>query len=377
MKIALICPDSLPCPPIKSGAIELLVDRMAPYLSRLGHSVTVFSIQDPSFSNDERMNGVRFIRYDQSSYFSDVRSYCENQLFDVVQLYNRPDWVEEMKRAVPTARVYLSLHNLLINHEMQDQAALHAFELADHLITVSKFVAEDIIKAIPTVSSKITTLYTGEDPKRFTPHFTMEGKKIAEKLKRELGIPPGYHVVLFVGRLLPKKGCHHLINAMRLVIRKHPKTALVIIGSKWYGDRTISNYVTKLQSRALSVSSFIYFTNFIPVDRLPGYYTMSDILVCPSQWQEPLARVQYEAMAAGIPIISSNRGGNPEVVLNERNGYIIDLYTEPEAYARAIIMLLNNREKRVKIGRANRKLITDRYNFEKYAQRLSNLYQTT
>ncbi|MZQ86021.1 glycosyltransferase [Paenibacillus sp. 5J-6] len=377
MKIALICPDSLPCPPIKSGAIELLVDRMAPYLSRLGHSVTVFSIQDPSFSNDERMNGVRFIRYDQSSYFSDVRSYCENQLFDVVQLYNRPDWVKEMKRAVPTARVYLSLHNLLINHEMQDQAALHAFELADHLITVSKFVAEDIIKAIPTVSSKITTLYTGEDPKRFTPHFTMEGKKIAEKLKRELGIPPGYHVVLFVGRLLPKKGCHHLINAMRLVIRKHPKTALVIIGSKWYGDRTISNYVKKLQSRALSVSSFIYFTNFIPVDRLPGYYTMSDILVCPSQWQEPLARVQYEAMAAGIPIISSNRGGNPEVVLNERNGYIIDLYREPEAYAQAIIKLLNNPEKRVEIGRANRKLITDRYNFEKYARRLSNLYQTT
>jgi spore coat protein SA len=377
MKIALICPDSLPCPPIKSGAIELLIDRMAPYLSRLGHSVTVFSIQDPSLSNDERMNGVRFIRYEQSSYFNDVLSYCEKRLFDVVQLFNRPNWVEEMKRAVPTARVYLSLHNLLINHEIQDQAARHAFELADHLITVSKFVAQDIIKAIPTVSSKITTLYTGEDPKRFTPHFTMEGKKIADKLKRELGIPPGYHVVLFVGRLLPKKGCHHLINAMRLVIRKCPKTALVIIGSKWYGDRTISNYVTKLRRRALSVSSFIYFTNFIPVDRLPNYYTMSDVLVCPSQWQEPLARVQYEAMAAGIPIISSNRGGNPEVVSNERNGYIIDLYREPEAYAQAIIMLLSNREKRVKIGRENRKLITDRYNFEKYAQRLSSLYQTT
>lgn len=377
MKIALICPDSLPCPPIKSGAIELLIDRMAPYLSRLGHSVTVFSIQDPSFSNDERMNGVRFIRYDQSSYFSDVLNYCEGRLFDVIQLYNRPNWVEEMKRAVPTARVYLSLHNLLINHETQDQAALHAFELADHLITVSKFVAQDIIKAIPTVSSKITTLYTGEDPKRFTPHFTMEGKNIADQLKRELGIPPGYHVVLFVGRLLPKKGCHHLINAMRLVIRKHPKTALVIIGSKWYGDRTISNYVTKLRRRALAVSSFIYFTNFIPVDRLPKYYTMSDMLVCPSQWQEPLARVQYEAMAAGIPIISSNRGGNPEVVSNERNGYIIDLYTDPEAYAQAIIMLLSNREKRVKIGRENRKMITNRYNFEKYAQRLSNLYQAT
>ncbi|MEC0267545.1 glycosyltransferase family 4 protein [Paenibacillus anseongense] len=377
MKIALVCPDSLPCPPIKSGAIELLIDRMAPYLSRLGHSVTIFSIQDPSLSNDERMNGVRFIRYDQSTYFNDVLSYCEKQLFDVVQLFNRPNWVEEMKSAVPAARVYLSLHNLLINHETRDQAALHAFELADHLITVSKFVAQDIIKTIPAVSSKITTFYTGEDPKRFTPHFTREGKKIAEKLKGELGIPPGFHVVLFVGRLLPKKGCHHLINAMKLVIRKYPKTALVIIGSKWYGDRTISTYVTKLRKRAMAVSSYIYFTNFIPVDRLPSYYTMSDVLVVPSQWQEPLARVQYEAMAAGIPIISSNRGGNPELVLNEKNGYIIDRYTDPRAYAQAIITLLSNQEKRIRIGRENRKLITDRYNFEKYAQRLSNLYQTT
>ncbi|MBA2938508.1 glycosyltransferase family 4 protein [Paenibacillus sp. CGMCC 1.16610] len=377
MKIALVCPDSLPCPPIKSGAIELLIDRMAPYLSRLGHSVTVFSIQDPSLSNDERMNGVRFIRYDQSTYFNDVLSYCEKRLFDVVQLFNRPNWVEEMKRAVPDARVYLSLHNLLINHETRDQAALQAYELADHLITVSKFVAQDIIKAIPAVSNKITTLYTGEDPKRFTPHFTREGKKIADKLKGELGIPPGFHVVLFVGRLLPKKGCHHLINAMKLVIRKYPKTALVIIGSKWYGDRTISTYVTKLRKRALAVSSYIYFTNFIPVDRLPSYYTMSDVLVVPSQWQEPLARVQYEAMAAGIPIISSNRGGNPELVQNEKNGCIIDLYTDPRAYAQAIITLLSNREKRIRIGRENRKLITDRYNFEKYAQRLSNLYETT
>lgn len=121
---------------------------------------------------------------------------------------------------------------------------------------------------------------------------------------------------------------------------------------------------------------FYLFYQFYTGRQAPNYYTMSDMLVCPSQWQEPLARVQYEAMAAGIPVISSNRGGNSEVVLNEKNGYIIDLFTEPEAYAQAIMMLLSNREKRVKIGRENRKLITDRYNFEKYAQRLSNLYQT-
>ncbi|NOV04283.1 glycosyltransferase family 4 protein [Paenibacillus planticolens] len=375
MKIALICPDSLPCPPIKSGAIELLIDRIAPNLTKLGHSVTVFSIQDSSFDNDEWINGVRFIRFRKAQYFKEVQSYCSTHSFDIIQLFNKPNWVEDMKRAAPDARVFLSLHNLLLKRQSDDQTLLNAFQLADHILTVSQFVEQDILKVIPTVASKISTLYTGEDPKRFTPHFSKKGKKIAEKLKHELGIPADFHVVLFVGRLLPKKGCHHLIEAMKTVIKKHPKTALVIVGSKWYGDRTVSNYVTSLQRRAQAVSASIYFTNFMPVDRLPSYYTMSDLLVCPSQWQEPLARVQYEAMAAGIPVVSSNRGGNPEVVQNEKNGYIIDLYNTPEAYAQAISTLLSSKAKCDKIGRENRKLIAERYNFEKYACCLSELYE--
>ena len=59
---------------------------------------------------------------------------------------------------------------------------------------------------------------------------------------------------------------------------------------------------------------------------------MGDLFVCSSQWNEPLARVHYEAMAAGIPIITTNRGGNAEVMNQGKNGIIIDDYDQPKAF---------------------------------------------
>ncbi|WP_139305814.1 glycosyltransferase family 4 protein [Paenibacillus sp. GP183] len=107
---------------------------------------------------------------------------------------------------------------------------------------------------------------------------------------------------------------------------------------------------------------------------LAYYYSMSDIFVCPSQWLEPLARVNYEAMAAGIPIVTSNRGGNPEVIIHGKNGLVVDQYDQPKAFAKAINKLLEDKKLRVKMGNLNRKLIRERYNFEKYALNISNLY---
>lgn len=63
---------------------------------------------------------------------------------------------------------------------------------------------------------------------------------------------------------------------------------------------------------------------------------MADVFVCSSQWNEPLARVNYEAMAAGTPLITTNRGGNGEVVKHEVNGLVIENYDKPSSFAKAV-----------------------------------------
>ena len=97
---------------------------------------------------------------------------------------------------------------------------------------------------------------------------------------------------------------------------------------------------------------------------------MSDIFVCSSQWQEPLARVHYEAMAAGLPIITSNRGGNPEVIEEGKNGYIVNDFENPDAYAEKIINLLNNENKRKQMGKYGRSKVEKEFGWNRVAMDL-------
>lgn len=375
MKVALICPDYLPCPPIRGGAIELLIHRSAPCLVSLGHSVTVFSIQDPLFSDMETVDGVEHIRLPKSGYCECVMEHLKRDTFDLMQVYNKPNWAIRLRKAFPEARIILSLHNLLLGISYGNKTSRQAVDSADRIITVSQFVARDIVSRYPNTSGKVLTLYTGENQHRYIPRYTDEGNMIAEQMKGSLGIPADFQVILYVGRLQPKKGCHFVVKAMRIIKKRYPKTALVIVGSRHFGKTNADEYVTSLQKKAKEISEHIYFTNLLPSDILASYYTMSDIFVCPSQWEEPLARVQYEAMAAGIPIVTTNRGGNSEVVKQGRNGYVVERYNRSMAFADAIMQLLDDEQLRAKIGKANRHLIVKKYNIMNYAKRISKVYK--
>jgi spore coat protein SA len=251
---------------------------------------------------------------------------------------------------------------------------MQIIKTVDHLITVSHFLARDILSRYPTASGKINTLYTGEDPFRYIPHFSQEGQHIARQMKQELGIPFNYRIILFVGRLVEYKGCHHLIQAMKNVLEHFPDTALVIVGSKGFGNTEISEYIAELKTSAEKISNHIYFTNFIPVNQISNYYTMSDIFVCPSQWEEPLGRVLYEAMAAALPIVAANRGGIPEIISDGQNGFIIKHYDKPLAFAKSINKLLKDEKLMRHFGDINRDLVCKRYNFKNYAFSLAEIY---
>jgi spore coat protein SA len=84
--------------------------------------------------------------------------------------------------------------------------------------------------------------------------------------------------------------------------------------------------------------------------------------------------VHYEAMAAGLPIITSNRGGNPEVIEEGKNGYIVNDFENPDAYAEKIINLLNNENKRKQIGKYGRAKVEKEFNWNRVATDLMKVY---
>jgi len=155
---------------------------------------------------------------------------------------------------------------------------------------------------------------------------------------------------------------------------KYSDVALVVIGSKWYGSNKIDDFTESVELMSKSLSGPIVFTGFLTPAEVPQYYDIGDIFVCPSQWEEPLARVHYEAMAAGLPIITTNRGGNAEVIKGVGNGIIIDDYTNPNQFASKIIELLENPKGASEMGKIGRAIAEEKYNWNRVADDILSLF---
>lgn len=376
MKIAFICTDRGPCPPVKGGAIQLLISKVAPLLAKT-HEVTVFSITDPVLSKRETVDGVDYERYEQGQFYQLVCKRVQEKGFDIIQAYNRPGWIPSLREAAPDTKVLLSLHNLVYETiKVEREHAERGIREADRILTVSRFVAEDTAKKFPNASEKIQVLYTGVDLDEYAPIWTMKGKQWRKQIRSHYNIGTQDPVLLFVGRLVSAKGCHLVLRAMKEILSFHEKAKLLIVGSKWYADDSTSAYIEELQMLSRQMSDSVIFTSYVPVNEIPKYFAAADLFICPSQWKEPLARVHYEAMAAGLPIITTRRGGNHEVVQNGENGIVIKEYKEPKKFSEAATKLLGNPKLAEKMGKLGQKKAEETYNFERVASDLVSIYTT-
>lgn len=118
----------------------------------------------------------------------------------------------------------------------------------------------------------------------------------------------------------------------------------------------------------------VIFVGFVPPAEIGPWYLAADLFVCPSQWEEPLARVLYEAMAAGLPILASARGGNGEAVEDGVNGLLVRPHDQPEAYVAALGRLLQDADLRLRLGQAGRRRLEASFTWERVARDFQALY---
>ncbi|MDE3838285.1 glycosyl transferase [Bacillus methanolicus] len=374
MKIALVATEKLPVPAIRGGAIQIYLDSVASIIGRTA-DVTVISIKDPELKDSEERNNVKYLRFDEHSYLEQLATHLSGAKYDVVHVCNRPAWIKSLAEASPDTKFVLSVHNdMLAPDKMSDQEGIDCISRISKIITVSDYIGKTITSRFPSAKSKTKTVYSGVDLEDYQPHWTAEGSRIRKRIRAELGLE-GKKVVLFVGRLSKVKGPHVLLQAMPKIIEEHPDVMMVFVGSKWFGDDNINNYVKHLYTFGSLYPENITFIKFVKPRDIPGLYTMSDVFVCSSQWQEPLARVHYEAMAAGLPIITSNRGGNPEVIEEEKNGFIIYDFENPDAYAVRINQLLSNSSLCSRLGKYGRAKVERDFGWETVSKNLLSVYK--
>ncbi|MGP3560390.1 glycosyltransferase family 4 protein [Geobacillus sp. BK01] len=374
MNIAYVCTEKLPSPAIKGGAIQVMIDGIAPLIARR-HELTIFSVADPLLPPEETDGNIRYIRFPKLTYEADVARELAANCFDVVHVFNRPAPLVNYKAAAPHSAFVLSLHNdmfspLKITAE-QAERALNACTL---LTAVSEYIKRTVTNRYPIDPRKVKVIYSGVDLAQYIPIWTEEGQRIRRAERQAYGLAD-QKVVLFLGRLSKTKGPHLLIQCLPSLLARHPEAVLVIAGGKWFSDNSRSEYVDWLHELAAPLADRVIFTNYIPHSHIPKLLLMADVFVCSSQWHEPLARVHYEAMAAGIPVVTTNRGGNAEIVRHGQTGIVISDYANSQAFTGAISYMLEQKEHARYMAETARAMVEANFQFEHVARRLEAVYE--
>jgi glycosyltransferase involved in cell wall biosynthesis len=179
---------------------------------------------------------------------------------------------------------------------------------------------------------------------------------------------PGILKILCVARLHPIKGIDDLVTACSLLRDRQVKFECLIVG-----DGAMRQALQD-QVEYLGLRSSIRFAGAVPNEKLPEIYAQSSLVVLPSH-SEGLSVVLLEAMASGLPVVATNVGGIPELVISGENGQLVDP-CQPKSLADAIqkIACLSLAEKE-EIGRKNRQKVQESFNFTPETGKLYELFK--
>ncbi|MED0654434.1 glycosyltransferase family 4 protein [Anoxybacillus geothermalis] len=377
MKILIVCTEKLPVPPVLGGAIQTYIAGILPHVSRF-HDITILGISDSSLPEEETINGVHYVRVPGKVfeiYRENVVRYVEANEFDLIHIFNRPRLVLPIRQAAPYAKITLSMHNDMFQPEKidPDEAAAAIAEAAS-IVTVSDYIGHVIRSLYPQASPKLRTIYSGVDSERFLPGSHPKMQKIRSDIRRAYGLE-NKTVILFAGRLSRNKGVDKLVLALPELAKKFKDIALVIVGSNWFSENDITDYVAYVRALAKRMPVPVITTGFVSPNEIQNWFAAADVFVCTSQWQEPLARVHYEAMAAGLPIVTTVRGGNPEVILANENGLIVENPEDPSDFADKIAQILSNTSLMKRMGEKGRELAVSLYHWERVASELLEVWE--
>lgn len=180
-------------------------------------------------------------------------------------------------------------------------------------------------------------------------------------------------VVLHVARLVEKKGTEYLIRAFQKVSKAIPSTKLLIIG-----DGPLRETLESLTDE-LGLKDCITFTGAQSHSNVLAHMQKSAMLVLPSVYSktgdaEGLGMVLLEAAAYGLPLVGTNHGGIPEVVIDGETGYLVPERDE-NVLAEKIITLMSNQQERFRMGLNARKLIESNFDIHVQTQKLEAFYE--
>ena len=192
----------------------------------------------------------------------------------------------------------------------------------------------------------------------------------APSLRQELGIPIGAMVLGMTSRLSQEKGQHTLLEAVALLKERFPDLFVLLVGDHIFAeDAEVPRSLRQMADR-LGISARVIFTGFRR--DVPRLYAAMDIFVLATD-AEPCGRVLFEAMAMGRPVIGTDNGGTPEIVVDRVTGLLFP-YGDMEALSDSIAWFLERPAEMARMGIAGRRRVEENFTIERYMEKTQKVY---
>jgi D-inositol-3-phosphate glycosyltransferase len=384
---------------VDSGGQNVYVGQLAKHLAAIGYSVDVFTRRDGEHLPEvvEWHHGVRVIHVPagpptsipkesllpyMGEFTAFILDWCRTDA--AYDLIHANFWMSALvaaniKRSIGTPFV-VTFHALgrvrrlyqgNADHFPDERFAIEdrVVQEADQIIAECPQDREDLLRLYQADPSKISVIPCGFDPMEF---WAIQ----KNRARLTLGLSPDEHLILQLGRMVPRKGVDNVIRGFaHLLKRPLPARLLIVGGEAEIPDPQLTPEIGRLRAIAqeLGVASRVTFVGRKGREVLKYYYSAADVFVT-TPWYEPFGITPIEAMACGTPVIGSDVGGVKFTVKQGETGYLVPP-NEPELLADRLSHLLETPQLMSLFGQQAIRRSQDHFTWQKVTSAVAALYE--
>ncbi len=235
--------------------------------------------------------------------------------------------------------------------------------LTHRIVSVCDAMTRQALAAGVGRPEQYTTVYSGIETEKFLRERSEEERA---SIRKRFGIEPSDVAILKIARLFHLKGHEAVLRAAPLVLRKVPNAVWVFAG-----DGILRDALVRL-AEDLGIRGRVKFIGLVAPEDVPDVIAACDLLVHASL-REGLAKALPQAMLSGLPVVSLNLDGAPEVVLPGRTGFLV----EPgnmEGLAEVQVRLCLDPDLRRRMGREGRELCGEKFDWRRMVDAIAGVY---
>ncbi|EAY5965773.1 lipopolysaccharide N-acetylglucosaminyltransferase [Salmonella enterica] len=273
----------------------------------------------------------------------------------VIIVHNSIKLYRQIRKRAPKAKMVMHMHNAFEPDGLDQNVKM---------IVPSMFLKKHYQVYLP--DADIAIVPNGIDLEAYQ-------KKAVPLQKSDLGITPEKKTIFFAGRISPDKGVTLLLQAFEQLLKERNDIELVVVGdymSKSKGEK--ATYQREVRELAERLKPHCHMVGGVTPEEIYNYYSLADLVVIPSQFQEPFCMVAIEAMGAGKPVLVSTRGGMTEFVKEGDTGLHLQELMTPETIARDINKALASPDLN-DVALRGQRCVEEKFPWEKVTQRFEKV----